>query len=128
MPIGVRQIRQGQPSQLCRVGAYGYHMHTMLDLDAIVGFEWDAGNERKSDAKHGVSMAEAEQVFFREPLLVVADERHSGVESRWHALGNTDDGRRLHLTFTLRQAGTRLRAISARDMHRKERLIYEQAG
>ena len=102
-------------------------MHTMLDLDLIVGFEWDTGNQRKSDTKHGVSMAEAEQVFFREPLLLVADERHSGLEARWHALGHTDGGRRLHLAFTLRQAGTRIRVISARDMHRKERSIYEQA-
>jgi uncharacterized protein len=98
-----------------------------MKLDAIEGFEWDAGNERKSEAKHGVSMVEAEQVFFHEPLLVVLDERHSSAEPRWHALGRTDAGRRLHLTFTLRQAGARIRVISARDMHRKERVIYEQA-
>jgi uncharacterized DUF497 family protein len=66
-------------------------------------------------------------VSFHQPLMVL-DERHSGVEPRWHALGCTDSGRRLHLTFTLRQAGTRIRVISARDMHRKERVIYEQAG
>lgn len=109
--------------------AYVYHMHTMLmNLDAIEGFEWDAGNERKSQDKHGVSMGEAEQMFFHEPLLMVMDERHSGREARWHALGHTDAGRRLHLTFTLRQDGTRIRVISARDMHRKERMLYEQAG
>lgn len=101
---------------------------TPLNLDAIEGFEWDAGNERKSRDEHAVSMAEAEQVFFIEPLVMVVDELHSGDEPRWHALGQTDAGRLLHLTFTLRQSGARIRVISARDMHRKERVIYEQAG
>ena len=98
----------------------------MIDLDAIEGFGWDTGNERKSEAKHGVTMSEAEQAFFHEPLLMVMDEQHSGIEPRWHALGRTDAGRLLHLTFTLRQAGRRIRVISARDMRRKERVIYGQ--
>ena len=98
----------------------------MIDISTIVGFEWDAGNERKND-KHGVSMAEAEQVFFNSPLLLLADVAHSQSEARLHALGATDEGRRLHITFTLRRAGELIRVISARDMHRKERSIYEQA-
>ena len=98
----------------------------MINLVSIVGFEWDAGNERKND-KHGVSMAEAEQVFFNAPLLL-DDAAHSQSESRFHALGHSDDGRLLHLTFTLRRSGELIRVISARDMHRKERMIYEQAS
>ena len=98
----------------------------MLEFKHIVGFEWDAGNARKND-RHGVSMAEAEQVFFNAPLLVVDDEKHSQHEARHHALGRTHEGRLLHLTFTLRSAGSLIRVISARDMHRKERMIYEQA-
>ena len=98
----------------------------MIDISTIVGFEWDAGNERKND-KHGVSMAEAEQVFFNSPLLLLDDVAHGRSEARLHALGATDEGRRLHITFTLRRAGELIRVISARDMHRKERSIYEQA-
>ena len=98
----------------------------MLEFEHIVGFEWDAGNARKND-RHGVSMAEAEQVFFNAPLLVVDDEKHSQHEARHHALGRTHEGRLLHLTFTLRSAGSLIRVISARDMHRKERMIYEKA-
>ena len=71
-------------------------------------------------------MAEAEQVFFNIPLLLLADERHSEQKARHHALGRTDEGRLLHITFTLRKAGSLIRVISARDMHRKERTIYEQ--
>jgi uncharacterized DUF497 family protein len=99
----------------------------MIDLSKITGFNWDDGNARKNE-KHGVSAAESEQVFFNEPLLLLADAKHSDQESRFHALGKTDQGRLLHLAFTLREAGEKIRVISARDMHRRERVIYEQAA
>lgn len=97
----------------------------MIDLTTIAEFDWDDGNARKND-KHGVSMAESEQVFFNEPLLLIADTKHSHGESRFHALGKTDNGRELHITFTLRKDGEKIRVISARDMHKKERTIYEK--
>ena len=96
-----------------------------MDLNQITGFNWDEGNARKNE-KHGVSMAQAEQVFFNAPLLLLEDAAHSQTEPRLHALGKSDDGRRLHITFTLRQSGALIRVISARDMHRKERSIYEE--
>ena len=99
----------------------------MIDLALIVGFDWDDGNSRKSEEKHGVAQSEAEQVFLNEPLVVAEDERHSTTEPRFHALGQTDTGRRLHVTFTLRRMETLIRVISARDMHRRERTIYEQS-
>lgn len=98
----------------------------MIDWTKLNGFEWDAGNDRKSLDKHGVSKAEAEQLFFNEPLLVMPDSRHSLQEARFHALGKTDEGRLLHVTFTLREEGTLIRVISARSMHRKERSTYER--
>jgi uncharacterized DUF497 family protein len=98
----------------------------MIDLNKLVGFDWDDGNARKNE-KHGVTMAEAEQVFFNVPLLLLDDASHSQKEPRLHALGKTDEERTLHITFTLRQSGQLIRVISARDMHRKERAIYEQA-
>jgi uncharacterized DUF497 family protein len=99
----------------------------MIDLDSIDGFDWDDGNTRKNE-KHGVGQAEAEEVFFNQPLLLLADAQHSERELRFHALGKTNEGRELHITFTLRAKGTRIRVISARDMHRKERVVYEQAN
>ncbi|TLY85112.1 MAG: BrnT family toxin [Gammaproteobacteria bacterium] len=99
----------------------------MIDLAKVIGFEWDEGNARKNE-RHGVSMADAEQVFFNSPLLVLPDPKHSEVESRFHALGKTNEGRRLHISFTLRGGGQFIRVISARDMHRKERVIYGQAS
>jgi uncharacterized DUF497 family protein len=61
------------------------------------------------------------------PLRLLEDSKHSQIEARFHALGETDDERLLHITFTLRQNGTLIRVISARDMHGKERAVYEQA-
>jgi uncharacterized DUF497 family protein len=99
----------------------------MIELAGIKGFDWDQGNTRKNE-KHGVSMAEAEQVFFNAPLLVLEDPKHSSQERRFHALGKTDDRRLLHITFRLRSRGEMIRVISARDMHRKEGAIYEKAA
>ena len=50
----------------------------MIDLSRISGFDWDGGNARKND-KHGVSMAEAEQVFFNAPLLLLASLTAGGI-------------------------------------------------
>ena len=99
----------------------------MIDCAAVVGFDWDAGNARKNE-KHGVTQAEAEEVFLHRPLVVAPDIAHSAAgEPRLHALGVTRNGRRLHLTFTLRGNGTLIRIISTRDMHRKEKAIYDKA-
>jgi len=92
-------------------------------FEKVTAFDWDQGNENKN-AKHGVTPAEAEQVFLNEPLVVNDDIKHSDMEQRFHALGQTSEGRFLHVTFTIRTS--KIRVISARDMHRKERVIYEQ--
>jgi uncharacterized protein len=98
----------------------------MIDLARITGFDWDDGNARKN-VKHGVAQAQAEEVFFNQPLLMLDDLLHRDQEARYPALGKTLEGRLLHVTFTLRGGGTLIRVISARDMHRKERSVYEQA-
>ncbi|MBI1981862.1 MAG: BrnT family toxin [Methylocystis sp.] len=98
----------------------------MVNFEHVVGFEWDQGNARKNVEKHGVSQAEAEQIFVNDPLIVTDDLAHNESEPRYHALGRTDASRLLHVTFTLRSNGTHIRIISARDMSRKERQRYEQ--
>ena len=99
----------------------------MIDLAKVLGFDWNEGNTRKNQEKHSVTQAEAEQVFFNDPLLLLSDEKHSDDEARYHAYGKTNDDKKLHISFTLRSSDTLIRAISARDMSRKERLIYENA-
>jgi uncharacterized DUF497 family protein len=58
----------------------------MIDWARVIGFDWNAGNERKSAEKHRVSQTKAEEAFFNQPLLVLEDERHSFAEARFHAL------------------------------------------
>ena len=98
----------------------------MRDLSQIIGFDWDDGNSLKSAEKHSVSQPEAEQVFADERLIIADDVKHSQDEPRYHALGRTIEGRLLHVTFTLREDQTKIRVISARNMSRQERGLYEQ--
>jgi len=109
------------------MGIYSRRLALPKEFAEVTDFEWDRGNSMKN-AKHLVSDAEAEQVFFNEPLVVLEDSVHSGSEPRWHALGRTNEHRLLALAFTFRANGTHVRIISARPMHRKERKIYEQAA
>ena len=94
----------------------------MINFEKIEGFDWDDGNDRKSKDKHQVSQAEDV------PLVLAPDVKHSQTEPRFHALGKTTAGRLLHITFTLRFVGRKIRPISAREMHRKERRVYEESA
>ena len=80
---------------------YGKRLALPTEFASAIEFEWDQGNSMKNE-KHSVSDAEAEQVFFNEPLLVVEDPGHSASEARWHALGRTSEHRLLQVTFTVR--------------------------
>ena len=94
----------------------------MVDLDSVVGFEWDDSNRTKNWVKHQVSTSECEEVFFNLPLLLADDAKHSQKEKRFYVLGQTNAGRRLFISFTIRK--NKIRVISARDMSRKERKVY----
>jgi uncharacterized DUF497 family protein len=94
-----------------------------VELLGCTEFEWDAGNERKSADKHGVSQAEAEQVFTNRPILFRPTYGLDG-EARQLAHGKTDAGRLLTVVFTVR--GTLIRVISARAMREKDRDDYGQ--
>jgi uncharacterized DUF497 family protein len=86
----------------------------MWNIQNVIDVQWDAGNAREAD-KHGMSQGAAEQVLFNDPLLLLIHQRHG-----------SDDGRRLHISLTLRDHKRLIQVISARDMHRTERTRYEQ--
>lgn len=90
-------------------------------LDAT-GFDWDDANSSKVWEKHGVSVAECEEVFFNSPLLSGPDKKHSGQEARYYVVGQTDSRRRLFIVFTLRTE--LIRVVTARDMSRREREVF----
>ena len=86
------------------------------------GFEWDAGNTAKC-RKHGMTIAEIEGVFDG-PVTIVPDLAHWGTEHRMRGIGATMTGRTAFVVFTIR--GGRIRPLSARFMHRRERRRYEE--
>jgi hypothetical protein len=94
-----------------------------VSLPEFKGFDWDEGKVNKNWESHKVSPHRAEQVFFNHPLIVANDLKHSGVERTYFVLGQTDDDRALFVAFTLR--GDVIRVISARDMSRRERTVYQ---
>ena len=99
-------------------------MDDIVSIPEFEGFEWDEANAQKNWQNHGVSPSEAEQVFFRKPLLAVEDIEHSQEEQRYYVLGQTDRGRMLFIAFTIRKGA--IRVISARDMSRKEKKVYSR--
>jgi len=92
----------------------------------VRGFDWDDANRAKC-RKHGLSLNEIESLF-RHPLAVFPDPAHSTSETRFKAIGRTDDGRRVLIVFTLRTRARDelIRPISARYMHAKEIRHYEK--
>jgi uncharacterized protein len=101
-------------------------MADSLDLlRECTGFQWDEGNAEKNWIGHQVSRAECEELFFNEPLIVAPDVKHSGSETRFYLLSQTDESRRIFAVFTIRDR--MIRVISARDMNKREEKEYERA-
>ena len=93
-------------------------------LANCTGFEWDDGNLTKNWDKHEVSEGECEQVYFRQPLIIRRDKKHSKLQNRYYVLGRTDAERLLFMVFTVRN--NKIRIISARDMTRAEKKRYRK--
>jgi uncharacterized protein len=86
-------------------------------------FEWDGGNTTKSFEKHGVTCAEAEEVFTGGRFIPIGEQYQPPVrEPRYGVLGETRRGKLLFLVFTLRDQ--KVRVISARPMNARERRFY----
>lgn len=91
----------------------------------VTGFDWDSGNSTKNQKKHNVCIEEAESAFFNTPVITNTDEKHStSNENRFYLLGKSFNNRKLFIVFTIRKE--KIRIISARDMSKKERAIYEK--
>lgn len=96
----------------------------MKILPKPLAFEWDKGNIDKNFLKHKVTNREAEEVFNIKRLIISEDIKHSKNERRFQALGKTNKNRRLFLSFVIRN--DKVRIISARDMNKKEEVVYEK--
>jgi uncharacterized DUF497 family protein len=91
-------------------------------LDYCVGFDWDDANIDKNWHSHRVAWWECEEVFFNRPRPAFEDVRHSNSEKRFFILGQTNAGRWLFVSFTIRE--DLIRPISTREMNARERKTY----
>jgi uncharacterized DUF497 family protein len=88
-------------------------------------FDWDAGNSTKNALKHGVPIEEVEAVFRSGAAIPLGIQTSPKVnEQRLGIVGPGLKGRLLQVAFVLR-AG-RVRVISSRPAHKKERVKYEE--
>ena len=94
-----------------------------LDVESLIGFDWDDGNVYKNEEKHGLNFKHIEEVFFNEPLLVIEDFLHSENECRCVAYGRDDNDLKIMVVFTVR--ANLIGVISAREMTKKEKKFYE---
>jgi uncharacterized protein len=89
-----------------------------------MNFEWDENKEAANQSKHRVSFEEAKTVF-EDPLYVdFYDPDHSDEEDRYIIVGESRRGRLLIVSYTERDDAIRL--ISAREVTRREREVYEE--
>lgn len=95
-------------------------------LNKVREFDWDKGNQSKNFIKHQVSDAECEEMFFDLRKKIAKDKIHSGREQRYFLIGRTKNGRLLFLVFTIRRE--KVRVISARDLNKKEKNLYEKTN
>lgn len=95
-------------------------------LKKLQQFEWDKWNINKIRQKHKVEPCECEEVFFAEDKIILKDILHSKKEGRFILLGKTKKDRLLFIVFTIRRH--KIRVISARNVNKKERRLYEKAS
>lgn len=100
-----------------------YTLFLMLILEEHLEFVWDIGNKEKNLLRHHVGNIECEEAFFSR-RVIYKNELHSGKEDRYVVLGETKTSRKLFVVFTIREG--RVRVISARDLSKKERRLYEE--
>lgn len=95
----------------------------MKVLRIPIEFEWDKGNQGKN-LKHRVTDADCEEVFFDHRKKIAKDIIHSGSEERFILIGKTKYDRLLFIVFTVRKH--KVRIISARNLNKKEKYLYEE--
>ncbi len=88
-------------------------------------FEWDDSKAEVNFIKHAVSFSEAATVFDDDLSIAFRDPYHSSAEERFVIIGQSNRGRLLFVSHTDRNDLTRI--VSAREVTRRERKVYENA-
>jgi uncharacterized protein len=91
----------------------------------VDGFVWLPDIVEKLAVKHGVAQEEVEDVFFDAPRLRFVEQGYRPGEDVYVALGQAVGGRYL-IVFYILKPGNMALIMSARDMDRRERRLYER--
>jgi uncharacterized protein len=91
----------------------------------IDGFIWLSAFVEKLEVKHHVIQNEVEEVFFNRLRFRFVESGHQAGEDVYAVSGPTDDGRYL-IVFFICKPGNKALILSAREMDRKERKMYER--
>jgi uncharacterized protein len=83
-----------------------------------MAFQWDPNKARSNQWKHGISFESAATIFADPNLLFTADPKNSNGEEREWAIGESDQGQIVVVSFTMRQDDIRI--ISARPATKQE--------
>ena len=86
----------------------------------------EAKNIANQQKHRGVSLADAEPVFYDEAALTIQDHDHDHDEERWVTMGTDAKGRVLVVAYTYRDPNF-VRIISARLASKNERRQYLEA-
>lgn len=105
----------------CHLPGIVLHLQIVHTMNAEIQFEWNKANRRANIAKHGFNFAEVGPAFVDPYRVVYPVDGRELAESRWVLLGQIE-WRVLYVVFTMRES--RVRLISARIAHEKERAIY----
>ena len=84
-------------------------------------FEWDEEKDKENQAKHGISLAVAQQAFLDSHRVIAEDVNHSSEEDRYYCLGRVGEGI-MTVRFTYR--GHVIRIYGA-GYWRKGKKLYE---
>jgi hypothetical protein len=90
-----------------------------------VRFEWNAQKAAANLRKHGVSFVEAATVFLDPFSATAEDPDHSADEARFLIFGTSSMGRLLAVGPA--ECGDSIRIITAREVTRSERKLYEES-
>jgi uncharacterized DUF497 family protein len=89
-----------------------------------IEFAWDRRKARSNLVKHGVSVEEAQSVFFDEFARLIDDPDHSEEEERFLLLGYSFQARCLIVSHCYRESDSLIRLISARRATAHEKQVY----
>jgi uncharacterized DUF497 family protein len=91
----------------------------------IKGLIWFDDIIEKIKRKHNVQQQEVREVLVNDPHFRFVEKGHRSGENVYAAMGQTEDGRYL-IVFFVWKTDRRALILSARDMTRAERRLYEK--